>query len=747
VLDTGAPYLVMEHLEGEDLQSIVDRGPLAFDRATRYIAAACEVLGEAHALGIVHRDIKPSNLFVARGDRLVVLDFGLAKLIDLASSVTHDGVVLGSPRYMAPEQIRGARDVGPRADLWSLGATLYHLVTGRPPFPGTTIESVFSEILDGPIPALPDGPLAHVISRALARDPALRFATAREFALALRTRPAELDVRFEILELLGEGSHGTVYRARHRNGGREVALKVLRGDAQQIRSRFAREAAIVQRLDHPNTVRIYESGVTSDSTPFMVFELVRGRTLAVELQRGAMLPARLARVATQVCKALEEAHARGIVHRDITPSNILLVDYAGDADFVKLLDFGVAADSEAPNLTFTGQTLGTPRYMAPEQVLGERVDGRADLYALGLVMAEALTGTPVFGGSSAIATCAAQVSPDPVPLPPAVTGGPFAAVIARATAKHRDHRFSNAAEMLAAIERGPADRPFAAPNVERRSRTYVVPVLVAFIALLGITIVLLAVRPWASDSRSSPSSSGTGKGLDEARLRARLAAIGWPPAEVTRDIWGRCNYMRTRHEAGVFDGHRREWAFVVLMMCDSDATAKSEAKRFQASYPGSWTIIDGDRVLLAYTTAPESGIADEAASKQLADALLEGAPPPPLATDAAALTAVGLDENHLQTRLVTLGWPPAEVTRQDLAGCRHTRLRLEAGTFQGISHKWGDVLLLECASQELASSEGQRLSRGFPNASITVTASKRLLMVTLEHRGSAKPFGEALLAP
>jgi serine/threonine protein kinase len=192
-LATGEPYLVMELLEGEDLGAVVGRGLVATDQAVAWILAACDALAEAHALGIVHRDIKPSNLFVTRSGRLKVLDFGLAKLAtppgtNRATLATAAGVLLGSPHYMAPEQIVGAADVDPRADVWSIGATLYHLVTGRPPFAHAGVDAVFMAILGGEPPSLAGirADVARVIARAMARDPRDRFAHAGELGAALR---------------------------------------------------------------------------------------------------------------------------------------------------------------------------------------------------------------------------------------------------------------------------------------------------------------------------------------------------------------------------------------------------------------------------------------------------------------------------------------------------------------------------------------------------------------------------------
>lgn len=187
-MPSGEPYLVMEMLDGEDLSSTLERGPVSVPQAVAWIAAACDAVGEAHSLGMVHRDLKPSNLFVTGAGKLKVLDFGLAKLMSSNSmSSTKSGMILGSPHYMAPEQIGAPRDVDHRADIWSLGATLYHLVTGMPPFTGPSIEGVFASILSGRQPTFAPVPpsLAAVIACALAAEPSNRFATARDFAHAL----------------------------------------------------------------------------------------------------------------------------------------------------------------------------------------------------------------------------------------------------------------------------------------------------------------------------------------------------------------------------------------------------------------------------------------------------------------------------------------------------------------------------------------------------------------------------------
>ncbi len=199
-LDSGAPYMVMEHLEGSDLgQLLRTRKRLPIDEALTYILQVCEVLAEAHALGIVHRDLKPGNLFLTKradGTSIIkVLDFGISKIMDGASSeaasLTATDTVLGSPIYMSPEQMTAPKTVDTRADIWSLGATLFMLITGRPPFDGESMAQVCGMILLGKPPSLlellPDAPpaLAEAVNRCLTRPREERYATIAELAHAL----------------------------------------------------------------------------------------------------------------------------------------------------------------------------------------------------------------------------------------------------------------------------------------------------------------------------------------------------------------------------------------------------------------------------------------------------------------------------------------------------------------------------------------------------------------------------------
>lgn len=198
-LDERSPYMVMEHLNGSDLKELIrERGPLAPERAASYLLQICDVLGEAHGQGIIHRDLKPSNLFLTRRPNgapcVKVIDFGISKLIDSdGKRITGSGVVMGSPFYMSPEQMRGSMSIDARSDIWSLGVVLYELVTGRVPFEeknfAQLVWRVVNEEPPAPTSARPELPpwVDDIALRCLQKSPEQRFQTVADLAAALRT--------------------------------------------------------------------------------------------------------------------------------------------------------------------------------------------------------------------------------------------------------------------------------------------------------------------------------------------------------------------------------------------------------------------------------------------------------------------------------------------------------------------------------------------------------------------------------
>lgn len=257
--------------------------------------------------------------------------------------------------------------------------------------------------------------------------------------------------RFEILSRIGEGGTGVVYKARQITVDRPVAIKVLgahvSSDPTWVK-RFHNEARAIARLDHPNTVRLIEFGETKDGLLFIAMEFLSGRALAEEISRlGKLPPQRVLRIIIQVCQSLQEAHGLGIIHRDIKPDNIFLLDTKGGSDFVKVLDFSVAK-MEDPNAqqTRAGTVFGTPAYMSPEQARGSKLQPQSDIYACGIVAYEMLTGKPPFEAALPMEVVMMHLRQKPAPL--VGFPEPLVRVVMRALEKTPERRQQNAEEMI-----------------------------------------------------------------------------------------------------------------------------------------------------------------------------------------------------------------------------------------------------------------------------------------------------------
>lgn len=278
--------------------------------------------------------------------------------------------------------------------------------------------------------------------------------------------------RYEIGEVIGHGGMAEVHRGRDIRLGRPVAIKLLRRDLARdpaFQSRFRREAQSAASLNSPSIVAVYDTGedvVDGSSTPYIVMEYVEGRTLRdILAAEGRLLPRRALEITAAICAALEQAHAAGIVHRDIKPGNVMVTP-TGE---VKVMDFGIARalTSSTSTMTQTAAVVGTAHYLSPEQARGEHVDARSDIYSTGCVLYELLTGAPPFTGESAVAVAYQHVREDPVPpstVEPEVPADLDALVLV-AMAKNPANRFGSAAEMRADIERALAGRPVHAHPV------------------------------------------------------------------------------------------------------------------------------------------------------------------------------------------------------------------------------------------------------------------------------------------
>jgi serine/threonine protein kinase len=276
--------------------------------------------------------------------------------------------------------------------------------------------------------------------------------------------------RYVVGELLGGGGMAQVYRGQHETIGRAMAIKVLTRDLAHepsIVERFIQEARAASRIHHENVVEVTDFGETEDGRPFMVMEYLEGEDLGHTLAREGRLPwDRAQPILLQLLAALQAVHEQGVVHRDIKPENIFLLSRLGSSDFVKVFDFGIAkvlrydAPGGAPggkSLTIKGQLIGTPPYMSPEQCLGEAVDARSDLYTVGVIAYELLTGRTPFVADSPARMLRMHVN-DPVPpiaqIAPELEIDPAVdAILQRAMAKDRDERFSSGYELAKAILR------------------------------------------------------------------------------------------------------------------------------------------------------------------------------------------------------------------------------------------------------------------------------------------------------
>jgi len=275
--------------------------------------------------------------------------------------------------------------------------------------------------------------------------------------------------RFEVIQELGRGGFGVVFRARQAGLDEDVAVKILLPHVvtrEDVNKRFQREIVLAKGLRHPNTIRLLDVGETKVGLPFYVMEYVDSRPLddVLDTQRK-LSPEQTRRIAEQVLGSLSEAHSCGIIHRDLKPENILLCEIIGTRDFVKVVDFGIAKALFDPQdhskITKTDVVMGTPTYMSPEQCRGRELSGQSDLYAVGLIMAECLTGRAVLDGNTMLSILKTHASPKPLVFPKEVRNCALWPIIKRATDKDPRMRFPSAevmAECLKALPRLSEDR-------------------------------------------------------------------------------------------------------------------------------------------------------------------------------------------------------------------------------------------------------------------------------------------------
>jgi serine/threonine protein kinase len=460
--EEGLNFIALEYVPGRTVDQVLqDEGPLGVERALAIARQVAQCLADAGAVGIVHRDIRPANVMLAASDVVKVMDFGVAAGAGL-SRLSSSGVV-GTPHYLAPELTEEERaDI--RADVYSLGVILFEMMTGERPYEAEDAASIVLKHLQEPIPSArplnPEVPqeVDGLIARCLAKNPQERYLPL-QLVRAITDSLGEVEVapgvegalagqtlgHYQLLERIGRGGMATVYKAYQPSLDRYVAVKVLptylARDAS-FAARFQREARAIARLNHTNVLPVYDSGQEGDLN-YIVMRYVEGGTLKEMLGKPLDLETTV-EIMAQVGKALDYAHRRGIIHRDVKPSNVLM----DEEGVVLLSDFGLARIAETTvKITKTGE-----------------VDGRSDVYSLGVMLFEMLTGRVPYEADTPIAVVVKHLTA-PLPLPRQVNPAipePVERVVLKALAKYPADRYQSTGEMLEALNQAVAKAPVPA---------------------------------------------------------------------------------------------------------------------------------------------------------------------------------------------------------------------------------------------------------------------------------------------
>ncbi len=364
--------------------------------------------------------------------------------------------------------------------------------------------------------------------------------------------------RYRIIKKLGQGGMGAVYSAEHVLIEKQVAIKILTTQrSRELMTRFAQEAKAASKIGHENIINITDFGETEDGAAFLAMEQLDGHDLGHVIRTSGALPiARITGIFLQVCRALAAAHNKGIVHRDLKPDNVFLIERGGRPDFVKLLDFGLArvtAVEAGSRLTKSGTILGTPEYMAPEQVRGDAIDGRADVYAAGCMLFEMLTGDIPFVGGNYMVVLQKHMTMAPMPpssVKPAAGITPeLDALVLKAMAKSPDDRFASMDELALALRLATGVASERAPEPRPKGR----PLPAAWLACAAGLALLLGGVGWWRAGRPTPVAPATVTPPTVVTPPRVVTPPTQPPTVVTSHI----KIVSEPGEAEVMNGNER----------------------------------------------------------------------------------------------------------------------------------------------------------------------------------------------
>ena len=543
-------FITMDFVEGKDLKSlVVEQGKFAVEKACEIVRQICFGLEAAHNEGVVHRDLKPQNVMLDAQARVYLMDFGLARSMELVG-MTRTGALVGTPAYMSPEQAKGEK-ADARTDLFALGVIFYELLTGKLPYEAETMMATLirrtKELATPPDQLEPGIPAAinDIVMKCLQIKVELRYQHAEEIlrdlsfaqpaqsvanlsrsvfdAAAVLAPGSQFGPRYKIESLLGEGGMGKVYKAQDGELNRTVALKLVRPELASDRTsmdRLKQELLLASRVSHKNILRIHDLGDVG-GLKFISMAYVDGQDLHQRIAAAGQLSVEESvGIARQLSLALEAAHTEGVMHRDLKPQNVLL----DREDHVFVSDFGLAKSLEAQSsmLTAAGEVLGTPRYMSPEQAESRVVDHRSDLYALGLILYEMVTGDLPFASESAVQTMYQRVTQSPKSPKVLNPGLPeyLVAIILRCLERDPEQRYQHAREILEDLDRGVGPRVIAGevPVVAEPRRKAIrwwgiAAAMVLLVALVvGVPKSRQAILGWTGKvgktSSARPSQSG-----------------------------------------------------------------------------------------------------------------------------------------------------------------------------------------------------------------------------------------------